>query len=285
MPQIHIVQRSYFGVVLLLIATASYLQARGITLLLGSLLIQDVSPARRARVATRAPAVKTADALRAHNVFDSSTPAVAPPRRDFSDPLAWPQCEGVQAVIVTESSDPHWSVASLRGSDGAPAQLRRAGDSAAGKRVAFVGFNQRQQAPAVWLEDAEAPCQALLFREAPRSPLPLAVASAHDNPVAVERPRDEGALVDRSRLLRSVRVVPEVKDGKTVGLRLFGIRPETLLGRLGLRSGDRLEAINGFEVSNPEKALQAYARLRTAPQLRLRLVRGGSPIELTVNVI
>lgn len=52
-----------------------------------------------------------------------------------------------------------------------------------------------------------------------------------------------------------------------------------------MRNGDRLESINGFEVASPEKALEAYARLRTAAQLRLRLVRAGAPVELTVNVI
>lgn len=86
-------------------------------------------------------------------------------------------------------------------------------------------------------------------------------------------------------LLRSVRVVPETADGKVVGLRLFGIRPTSLLGTLGLRNGDRLESINGFEVGNPEKALEAYARLRTAPRLHLSLQRSGHPLELDLNII
>lgn len=223
MPPLPILQRSYFGVVLLLVAIASYFQAQGITLLLGSLLLHEPPPPRPARVASRAPALKSAAPLRAHNVFDSSMPTPTKPRRDFSDPLAWPACEGIQAVIVTESSDPHWSVASLRASRDARAELRRAGDSAAGKRVAFVGFNPRQQAPAVWLEDAEAPCQALLLREPDPAPLPVAAPSGTD--VKVERSLVEKALVDPARLLRSVRVVPEVKDGKTVGLRLLAFVP------------------------------------------------------------
>ena len=36
--------------------------------------------------------------------------------------------------------------------------------------------------------------------------------------------------------MKSARIVPEQKDGKVVGIRMFGIRPETLLGTLGFRT-------------------------------------------------
>lgn len=247
---------------------------------------------------------KSAEAALAHNVFDSSArprgEASALRRGDFSDPLSWPACVNVQAVLVTESSDPLWSLASLREPGYDRARLRRVGDRADGKRVTFIGFNPRQQAPAVWLNDDEAPCQAMLFRAPPPPPeVPVTgvatttpdlsivqrIQRVSDTTYNVERSLVESALGDTSQFLRSVRVVPEVKDGKTVGLRLFGIRPESLLSSLGVRNGDRLESINGFELAKPEKALEAYARLRGASQLRLRLTRASAPLELSVNVI
>jgi general secretion pathway protein C len=81
-----------------------------------------------------------------------------------------------------------------------------------------------------------------------------------------------------------VRVVPEQRDGKVLGIRLFGIRPGTLLSALGLKSGDRIESINGFDIGDPEKALQAYARLRTASHLRVHVNRGGSPLDIDLNI-
>jgi general secretion pathway protein C len=78
--------------------------------------------------------------------------------------------------------------------------------------------------------------------------------------------------------------VPEQKDGKTVGIRLFGIRPDTLLGSIGLQNGDRLEKINGFDMASPEKALEAYARLRTAPSLSVQLTRRGAPTTLEIQI-
>jgi general secretion pathway protein C len=84
--------------------------------------------------------------------------------------------------------------------------------------------------------------------------------------------------------MRSARIVPEQKDGKTVGIRLFGIRPDTLLGSLGLQNGDRLEQINGYDIANPEKALEAFAHLRTASELTVGLERRGKPASLAIHI-
>ena len=87
-----------------------------------------------------------------------------------------------------------------------------------------------------------------------------------------------------ARLMRSARIVPEQKDGKTIGVRLFGVRPDTLLGTLGLKNGDRLEQINGFDMGSPEKALEAYARLRTAENLKIKINRRGQPTTIDFKI-
>jgi general secretion pathway protein C len=84
--------------------------------------------------------------------------------------------------------------------------------------------------------------------------------------------------------MKQARIVPEQKDGKVVGIRLFGIRPDTLLGKLGLQNGDRLEAINGFEMASPEKALEAYAKLRTAESLNVKVTRRGQPVSIDFKI-
>src|SRR6185369_3449655 len=82
-------------------------------------------------------------------------------------------------------------------------------------------------------------------------------------------------LENQADLMRQARIVPEQENGRVVGIRMYGIRPETLLGTLGMQNGDRLQTINGFEMGSPEKALEAYARLRTADKLTVTLNRGG----------
>ena len=81
-----------------------------------------------------------------------------------------------------------------------------------------------------------------------------------------------------------MRVVPELVDGRIAGIRLWGVRDQSLLSLLGLRSGDRLEAINGYEIGTPENALRAYAELRNQSEFELRLVRDGRTIRHTYHV-
>ena len=87
-------------------------------------------------------------------------------------------------------------------------------------------------------------------------------------------------LENQADLMRTARIVPEQENGKLVGIRMFGVRPDTLLGTLGMQNGDRLQTINGFDMTSPEKALEAYARLRTADKLTVSLNRGGQPLNL-----
>ena len=84
--------------------------------------------------------------------------------------------------------------------------------------------------------------------------------------------------------MRQARIVPEQENGRVVGIRMFGVRPDTLLGVLGMQNGDRLQTINGFDMASPEKALEAYARLRTAEKLTVQVNRGGQNMNLDYNI-
>jgi general secretion pathway protein C len=51
-----------------------------------------------------------------------------------------------------------------------------------------------------------------------------------------------------------------------------------------MENGDRLQTINGFDMSSPEKALEAYARLRTAEKLTISLNRKGQNMNIDYNI-
>jgi general secretion pathway protein C len=281
-----ILKRYFPALALLLISCVAYLQARGVVRLLALALDLDRVSALPPKPATKPPATKphkSGQAIVDRNPFDSTTGTLAgqgcrgdssATTADASDPLSWPLCPDVRVVIVTESRDPFWSLATLQSVGEPPLRARRVGDSIASKQIAFIGYNPREQAPAVWLQGNGTLCQTLLFQ---REQEPAAL------PVVVPAPASDRRA--SFALLRTVRIVPEQKNGKLVGLRLFGIKPSSLLGTLGLMNGDRLESINGFDVANPSKALEAYARLRTATRLHVRLHRSGQPVELDLNII
>lgn len=85
------------------------------------------------------------------------------------------------------------------------------------------------------------------------------------------------ATLDARRGFGTIRVVPQqTDDGRTTGMKLFGIRrddPKNVLGRLGFENGDVLVAVNGFSMVSADKALEAYASARNAERITVDVVR------------
>lgn len=87
----------------------------------------------------------------------------------------------------------------------------------------------------------------------------------------------------QGEFLRSVRVIPtQTPNGSS--LRMVGIRPDSLLGSIGLNNGDQLMTINNFDMSDPQSALQAYSRLQNADKLDVKVIRGGQPMNIEINM-
>jgi hypothetical protein len=123
------------------------------------------------------------------------------------------------------------------------------------------------------------------------SAAPLADDRALDNRIrckegkcTVARELFEQLLADNNLLATSGRLVPSLKDGKPNGFKLYAIRPGSIFARLGLQNADLIKTINGLEISTPDKALEAYARLRNSPELSLALERHGQDVTLNVQI-
>lgn len=315
------------GVVLAFVALAAYFQAAGATQLLGAALSGSTGNAPRSRVTAAAAATTTrerpsADAIIARNPFDSVTGPLNAGNLAFKDlvvpdkspsentePLSAPVCDAPTVYIVTQSDDPLSSVAALQAPGDPRPRMHRVGDEVGGKKVEFIGYNPRENTPAVWLSSGGALCQAMLFKTQPTLPAVAAVtgpeklqppsskddsALLRDIKSKIQKVNDTEFNVDRSvvdkilenqaELMQFTRIVPDTKDGKVLGIRLFGIKSESLLGALGLQNGDRLESINGFNMGSPEKALEAYARLRSASQLAITVNRGGVEVSIVHHI-
>jgi general secretion pathway protein C len=320
-----LIKKYFAGVVLAFIALAAYFQAAGATQLFGAALSSPSSGPLATRAPLAPPPVSrqhpSAEPIIDRNPFDSVTgplnavqvpdgPSPTKTALDINtDPLAAPACDSPQVFIVTESTDPLWSVAALQAPGDPRPRMHRVGDDVAGKHIEFIGYNPRENTPSVWFSSGGTLCQTMLFRVQPAqpaaaaaapaapaapapaggpSPVPADIASkiqkVSDTEFNIDRSVVDKILENQAELMKSARIVPETKDGKVLGIRLFGIRPDTLLGTLGLQNGDRLEAINGFNMGSPEKALEAYARLRTAANLNVNVNRRGAPVAINFNI-
>jgi general secretion pathway protein C len=319
-----LLRKHFWVVPLPLVAIAALLNAQAISQLIGTGMELDPKDlARAAPGAAHAPAPTSvarsvsAEPILKRNPFDHKTGSLvqAPPRStddgddsrgvDTSDPWNAPTCDGISVTAIAASDDADWSFAAVFGSD-KKGRLVRRGTEVDSKKVHFVGTDR------VWLSSAEGLCQAKLFdekkQEAPAAATPAPSASALSSHLAragakpldadlrkgiqavspteynIDRGVVDKILENQAELMKQARIVPVQENGRVVGVRLLGVRQDALLGVLGMKNGDVLKTINGFEMGSPEKALEAYARLRTADKLTVQIERDGKTVNLDYNI-
>lgn len=303
-------------IVLLMIAIAAYFQASGVGELVAS-SIGDAPPPKPAHKAM--PRVtfdpKSGKPILKRNPFDSVTgpldgapePVATVTDDDEEDDVEGepgaedPSCGFGSVSIIMTATDPDWSFASIT-DDSGTAKLRRIGDPVGEYTIEAMAWDR------IWLTKSSSRCQMKVRddaaptktaskpkptrrptrrrRGAPKLPDELAskITKVSDNEYNIERSVVDDILEKQAELMRYTRLRP-VKDGdKVVGLRMSRVRSGTLLDVLGLKNGDQVQSINGFDLTDPQKALEAYGRLRTADRLTLKVVRGGSSQTIDYNI-
>ncbi|MBO6937005.1 MAG: hypothetical protein JJ863_18685 [Deltaproteobacteria bacterium] len=224
------------------------------------------------------------------------------------DPNNLPACTGSVRLVasVLNTRLPEWSFAAIVGAAG-KAMLYRAGQSIDGDMLVAI------RSESVVLEQNSRACRLGMFGVEEMNPTPRPVVAQAETPEPPERPgRDEGnisaadmesgitkisdtnfrvtrglvnqVLENQAELMRTARVIPHEENGRVVGVKLYGIRRNSLLGRLGVQNGDMLRTINGYDMSSPDSALEAYARLREADNLTLSVVRRGQPMTIDYGI-
>lgn len=253
----------------------------------------------RPRAAAEHPFHATSgDAILAHNPFDSEWATRAkPPEEAPSDPMVAPSCDGIRIEGIISSDDPDWSFVAFAPrdapADGAPGRgvLRRKGGEVGDMRVALVGWDR------VWMEGAHGLCQVAMYgapaappvaRDQGKAPVASWVSQGIEVVSPTQRRVDRGIIPQliekRSELLGGAHVVPKLTNGKLEGLQVIGVKPGSALDQLGIAENDQLRTINGYDLTKPESALEAYAKLQTADHLVLSLNRGGKEVQLEFDV-
>jgi general secretion pathway protein C len=91
-------------------------------------------------------------------------------------------------------------------------------------------------------------------------------------------------LDSAGKLIGIAAIAPKMEGGKSIGMEIRGIRPDTLLTKLGIRNSDVLESVNGQPLSGPDDALDAYTTLRTSDKFTLSVQRDGKSVLITYNL-
>ena len=100
----------------------------------------------------------------------------------------------------------------------------------------------------------------------------------------IKRSTVESWLQNPMQHAMSARIVPFFKGGRPKGFRLFRIRPGSLYSTIGLRNGDVISRINGYEMSSPQRALEVYSKLRHSRSITVDIIRNGRRQTLDYSV-
>ncbi len=257
------------------------------------------------------------------NIFDSAAGpldqepkeenANAGPQEEYDPNAPPPPCSGSTKLVgaMVSYHAPEWSYAAIASSAGT-ALLYRQGGNVDGQEIVAI-----QPSTVVMRPTSGRLCALAMFQDeegvARQAPPPTPPPTpGGDTPLLPERPVRPGGigaaelnegitknsdtsftiqrglvtrvLENQAEIMRTARIVPQEEGGRVVGVKLYGIRRNSLLGHLGMQNGDMLRTINGFDLTSPDSALEAYARLRSADHLSVALVRRGSPLNLEMNI-
>jgi general secretion pathway protein C len=104
-------------------------------------------------------------------------------------------------------------------------------------------------------------------------PAPSAKSSARVDKAVLQE-----VLMDYARHAGSLRSRPS-QDGTL----LPSLKADSALAKVGLKEGDLLKDINGFKMTEPDEAVDAYAKLKGAKRFDIHIVRDGKPMTLVLE--
>ncbi|RKH50980.1 type II secretion system protein GspC [Corallococcus llansteffanensis] len=192
------------------------------------------------------------------------------------------------------AQDPQWSMASIHELTGGGARSLMVSDAFQGARVFAIERERILLVVDGRLEYVDgsplsgaAPVAVKVHPGAATpggSGLGRGIRATGEHTYAVPRDDVAEALTNLNQVLTEARVVPALRDGRPVGFKLLSVREGSLYTRLGLRNGDVLQRINGLDLEDMEKALQAFTQLRDARRIELQLERGGAPVRKVFDV-
>ncbi|MHA7630229.1 type II secretion system protein GspC [Corallococcus sp. M7] len=194
---------------------------------------------------------------------------------------------GIRLLGTLVAQDPHWSMASIHELPAGSARSLMISDTIQGARVFAI---ERERILLLvdgrleYVDGSGSGTPALVNVQPGASGLGRGIRETAPDTYVVPREDLTEALTHLNELSMQARVVPAFKDGRPMGFKLFSIREESFYSRLGLRNGDVLQRINGLDLDSPDKALEAFTKLRDARRIELRIERGGAPVQKTFDV-
>lgn len=102
--------------------------------------------------------------------------------------------------------------------------------------------------------------------------------------IKLKRSQIDAAVQDINSLMKQVRIRPHFTNGEPDGLRLTGIRPNSIFYRMGLKSGDVITGVDGKNIVSVDDALMLYQSLQSSPDVKVDIKRMGRSKTLDYHI-
>lgn len=97
----------------------------------------------------------------------------------------------------------------------------------------------------------------------------------------VKRVLYNDALDDIGSMMRQIKFRPHFSEGEPDGLMVYGIRPNSVFRKIGLRNGDIIKEVNGVGIVSENDVPSLLTEIEDQDDLKLTLFRRGKIKELT----
>ena len=89
---------------------------------------------------------------------------------------------------------------------------------------------------------------------------------------------------DFTKVLQDAKAEPNVVDGEVKGFRLTRIRESSAYLKAGFQNNDVVEEINGVPLKDAANAIRLLQQLKSAPEIEVRVNRGGNSFNMNIQV-
>ena len=200
------------------------------------------------------------------------------------------------------ASDPQWSLALLRNKDTNEMNVHGVGSfinenavvtGVDEMKVSLDNAGRKEYIPVNETNDLAKPAPTFEGEtegtEKPETPeggeaSNVNVKKISENVFEIPSAEIENTLSNLSVVATQARIVPSFQGGKSNGFKLFSIKPDSIYSKLGIKNGDIIQRINGYEMTSPDKALEVYQKLRDASTINIDVIRRGKNQTMTYHV-
>jgi general secretion pathway protein C len=126
--------------------------------------------------------------------------------------------------------------------------------------------------------------QPLVSNPGVMPPPPASALPTSSMKKVIDRREVDHAMSDLPKLLTQARAVPYMVNGAINGFRIDYMAPASFYEKIGIRTGDILQRVNGVEIRDPGTVLNLLQQLKNENVVKLDIVRNNQRATVTYEL-